>query len=91
MGNSQLEEKRAVAAGYWGMYRFNPELKAEGKNPFSLDSKEPTESFREFILGEVRYASLAKLFPEQAEQLFVKTEKDAMERLDSYKKLANQQ
>ena len=59
--------------------------------PFSLDSKEPTESFREFILGEVRYASLAKLFPEQAEQLFVKTEKDAMERLDSYKKLANQQ
>ena len=90
MGASQLEAKKAVASGYWGMYRFNPALKEEGKNPFTLDSKEPTESFRDFILGEVRYASLAKLFPEQAEALFEKTEKDAMDRLESYKKLAQQ-
>lgn len=75
MGNSQLEEKRAVECGYWAMYRFNPMLKETGKNPFSLDSKEPTGDFREFIMGEVRYAALAKAFPEAAEALFEKTEK----------------
>ena len=88
MGNSQLEEKRAVECGYWAMYRFNPMLKETGKNPFSLDSKEPTGDFREFIMGEVRYASLAKAFPEAAEALFEKTERDAKERLENYKKLA---
>lgn len=91
MGNTQLESKKAVACGYWGLYRFNPTLKEEGKNPFSLDSKEPTESFRDFLLNEVRYASLQKMFPEVAEELFVKTEQDAKERLESYKKLAAQQ
>jgi pyruvate-ferredoxin/flavodoxin oxidoreductase len=91
MGATQLETKRAVEAGYWGMYRFNPDLKEAGKNPFILDSKEPTASFREYLMGEVRYSSLLKSFPEVAEQLFAKTEKDAMERLESYKKLANQQ
>ncbi len=91
MGNTQLESKKAVACGYWGLYRFNPALKEEGKNPFSLDSKEPTESFRDFLLNEVRYASLQKMFPEVAEELFVKTEQDAKERLESYKKLAAQQ
>ena len=86
MGNSQLEEKRAVECGYWAMYRFNPMLKETGKNPFSLDSKEPTGDFREFIMGEVRYAALAKAFPEAAEALFKKTERDAKERLEKLQK-----
>ncbi len=88
MGCSMDEAKKAVECGYWGMYRFNPALKEQGKNPFTLDSKEPTASFRDFLMGEVRYASLAKQFPEAAEALFEKTEKDAMERLANYKKLA---
>ena len=87
MGNSQLEAKRAVDCGYWQLYRYNPELKGT-KNPFSLDSKEPTADFKEFLMGEVRYASLAKAFPEAAEALFEKTYNDAMERLEGYKKLA---
>ena len=90
MGCSQLEEKKAVECGYWGLYRYNPQLKEEGKNPFSLDSKEPTANFKDFLMGEVRYASLAKQFPEDAEALFAKTEKDAKERLANYKKLAEQ-
>jgi pyruvate-ferredoxin/flavodoxin oxidoreductase len=87
MGNSQLEAKRATECGYWQMYRFNPQLKGT-KNPFSLDSKEPTANFKEFLMGEVRYSSLAKAFPEAADALFEKTQKDAEERLESYKKLA---
>ncbi|WP_123053445.1 pyruvate:ferredoxin (flavodoxin) oxidoreductase [Clostridium sp. JN-1] len=89
MGCSQLESKKAVDCGYWALYRFNPELKSEGKNPFALDSKEPTGNFRDFLMGEVRYSSLAKQFPGQAEALFEKTQKDAQERLEGYKKLAN--
>jgi len=88
MGCSQLEAKRAVEAGYWHLYRYNPLLKAEGKNPFILDSKEPTASFREFLMGEVRYSSLTRTFPERAEQLFEQAEKNAAERLETYKKLA---
>ena len=88
MGNSQLEAKRATDCGYWAMYRYNPTLKGTDKNPFSLDSKEPTADFNEFLMGEVRYASLAKAFPEAAEALFEKTYNDAMERLEGYKKLA---
>ena len=88
MGCSQLEEKRAVDCGYWATYRFNPELAEQGKNPFSLDSKEPTENFRDFLMGEVRFSSLQKTFPDTAEALFQKTEKDAMNRLAGYKKLA---
>jgi len=88
MGNSQLECKRAVDAGYWGLYRYNPALKEAGKNPFSLDSKTPTADFKEFLLGEVRYASLKQEFPEVADKLFDKTAKDAAERLDSYRRLA---
>jgi pyruvate-ferredoxin/flavodoxin oxidoreductase len=91
MGNSQEEAKRATACGYWQMYRFNPELKDAGKNPFTLDSKEPTADFKEFLMGEVRYSSLAKAFPEAADALFEKTKQDAMERLEGYKRLANQQ
>lgn len=91
MGCSQLEAKRAVEAGYWANYRYNPDLKAQGKNPFILDSKEPTADFREFLMGEVRYSSLQKMFPDTAEALFEKTEADAKERLNNYKKLAEQQ
>ena len=91
MGKSQEEAKRAAACGYWQMYRYNPELVGTDKNPFVLDSKEPTADFKEFLMGEVRYASLAKAFPEQAEALFEKTHADAMARLEGYKKLANQQ
>jgi len=88
MGCSQLEEKKAVDCGYWAMYRFNPTLKEEGKNPFILDSKEPTGDFKEFLLGEVRFASLKKVYPELADKLYAKTEEDAKERLASYKALA---
>ncbi|MGL5417199.1 MAG: pyruvate:ferredoxin (flavodoxin) oxidoreductase [Clostridium sp.] len=88
MGNNLVEAKRAVDCGYWQLYRFNPALKEEGKNPFTLDSKEPTGDFKEFLMGEVRYASLAKAFPEAAEALFEKTQRDAMERLENYKRLA---
>ena len=91
MANSQEEEKKAVECGYWNLYRYNPELKAEGKNPFTLDSKDPKSDFKDFLMGEVRYASLAKAFPEEAEKLFEKSEKDAMERLMAYKKLAGKE
>lgn len=91
MGKSQEEAKRAVECGYWSMYRFNPELKEAGQNPFKLDStKEPKADFKEFLMGEVRYASLAKMFPEAAEALFEKTKKDAMDRLAGYIKLDEQ-
>ena len=70
------------------MYRFNPVLKDQDKNPFSLDSKEPTADFQEFLMSENRYASLTRSFPERAKTLFEKTEKDAMERYESYKRLA---
>lgn len=91
MGCSQLEEKRAVDCGYWANYRYNPDLKAEGKNPFILDSKEPTANFRDFLMGEVRFSSLQKMFPDTAEALFQKTEEDAKERLAGYKKLAERE
>ncbi|WKV09910.1 pyruvate:ferredoxin (flavodoxin) oxidoreductase [Thermoanaerobacterium sp. CMT5567-10] len=90
MGCSQIEEKKAVEAGYWHLYRYNPLLKAEGKNPFILDSKAPTASYKEFIMGEVRYSSLAKTFPDRAESLFEKAEELAKEKYETYKKLAEQ-
>ncbi|HBG02572.1 MAG TPA: pyruvate:ferredoxin (flavodoxin) oxidoreductase, partial [Firmicutes bacterium] len=89
MGSSIMQEKRAVEAGYWHLYRYNPLLKAEGKNPFTLDSKAPTSSFREFLMSEVRYASLERTFPDLAEDLFGKAEADALERLGEYQRLAN--
>ncbi|MEG1134625.1 MAG: pyruvate:ferredoxin (flavodoxin) oxidoreductase [Cellulosilyticaceae bacterium] len=88
MGKSMDNIKRAVESGYWHLYRYNPLLKNEGKNPFILDSKEPKESFREFIMNQVRYSALAKQFPEQAEELFEQAENHAKERYDIYKKLA---
>ncbi|MCD3216648.1 pyruvate:ferredoxin (flavodoxin) oxidoreductase [Clostridium botulinum C] len=90
MACSQLEEKKAVECGYWGLYRYNPQLAEQGKNPFILDSKEPKGNFKDFLLGEVRYASLKKARPEQADELYAQTEKDAMERLETYKRLAEE-
>ncbi|ETI89264.1 MAG: Pyruvate-flavodoxin oxidoreductase [Clostridium butyricum DORA_1] len=90
MGNAQEEEKKAVESGYWNMYRYNPTLKGQ-KNPFILDSKDPKSNFKDFLMGEVRYDSLAKAFPKEAEELFNKTENDAKERLENYKRLANQE
>ena len=89
MGKTQRREKEAVASGYWHLWRFNPLLKEEGKNPFTLDSKDPTESFQEFLQGEVRYASLKKAFPEDADRLYAEAEEAAKERLESYKKMEN--
>ncbi|HBU11589.1 MAG TPA: pyruvate:ferredoxin (flavodoxin) oxidoreductase, partial [Clostridiales bacterium] len=90
MGKTQLEMKRAVEAGYWHLYRFNPALKAEGKNPFTLDSKAPAESYQDFIKSETRYRTLEQLFPDAAEQLFPQSEADAKERYEYYKRLAEQ-
>lgn len=87
MGKSQEEARRAVASGYWDLYRYNPQLRETDKNPFSLDSKEPTESFHDFLMSEVRFASLKKAFPEIAEELFEVTEKNAKERRESYVRL----
>ena len=81
-------KKDAVEAGYWHLYRHNPLLKGEGKNPFTLDSKEPTASFRDFLLGQVRYSSLLKEFPEFGDELFAQSEEDAKERYEYYKRLA---
>nr|WP_307992977.1 pyruvate:ferredoxin (flavodoxin) oxidoreductase [uncultured Niameybacter sp.] len=91
MGCSMENMADAVKAGYWHLYRYNPLLEEEGKNPFILDSKEPTESFRDFIMEQVRYSSLAKQYPEESEQLFNLAEKHAKERYEGYKRLAEQQ
>ena len=88
MGRTVANEDQAVKCGYWHLYRFNPDVEA-GKNPFTLDSKEPTASFRDFILGQVRYSSLAKQFPEQAEELFEMAEENSKARLESYKRMAS--
>ena len=88
MGISQIEEKKAVAAGYWNIFRFDPRLADEGKNPFMLDGKAPSESYRDFIMGEVRYNSLTRSFPERAEELFEKAEKVAAEKYEHLEKLA---
>ncbi|MDT8902623.1 pyruvate:ferredoxin (flavodoxin) oxidoreductase [Anaeroselena agilis] len=88
MGKSQAQAKRAVESGYWALFRYNPQLKESGKNPFMLDSKEPTASFQDFIKSEVRYTALARQFPAAAQSLFEKAERDARERLETYKRLA---
>ena len=90
MGRSMDNIKQAVKCGYWHLYRYNPELKKEGKNPFKLDSKEPTESFRDFIMSQVRYSALMKQFPEEAEELFMRAELQAKERYETYKILNDQ-
>ena len=88
MANSQSEAQKAVEAGYWHLYRYNPTLKEQGKNPFMLDSKDPVGNFKDFLMGEVRYASLKTVFPDKADDLFDKTEKDMADRLAAYKQLA---
>ncbi len=87
MTNSQTEMKRAVDCGYWNMFRFNPALKEEGKNPFTLDSKAPTTSYRDFLMNEARYTALTRSFPERAEMLFKKAEETAMARYQHLLKL----
>ena len=82
MTNCQAEMKRAVDCGYWNMFRFNPAAKAEGKNPFTMDSKAPTTSYRDFIMNEARYSGLTRKFPERAEMLFTKAEATAVARYE---------
>ena len=90
MGRSTANQAQAVACGYWHLYRYNPVLKEQGKNPFTLDSKEPTESFRDFLMGQVRYSAISKQFPDVAEELFNLAEEYSKERYENYKRLANQ-
>ena len=90
MANTIAEEKKAVQTGYWHLWRFNPGLKAEGKNPFILDSKEPTGTVKEFLEGENRYLMLKKAYPEIATELFDKAEKDLIDRYEIYKKKAQE-
>jgi pyruvate-ferredoxin/flavodoxin oxidoreductase len=89
MGKSQEEEKLAVQCGYWPLYRYNPQLKAEGKNPFILDSKEPDGSLQEFLNGEIRYATLQKTFPEESKQLTARLEAELMDRYGELKLMAD--
>ncbi len=89
MGRTQEESKLAVECGYWANWRYNPMLEAEGKNPFELDSKEPYWSkFQDFLMSEVRYNSLKKLFPAEADALFQEAERNAQWRYNYYKRLA---
>ena len=89
MGKAQTEEAEAVACGYWHLWRYNPALEAEGKNPFLLDSKEPQwDKFQSFLKGEVRYSSLMKQFPVEAAELFQAAEKNAKWRYNNYKRLS---
>ncbi len=88
MGNAQAEMKRAVDCGYWHLYRYNPMRAKEGKNPFILDSKEPKASFREYLMGETRYAALVRTFPDIADELFAKAEEFADKKYKIYKEMA---
>lgn len=88
MGVAQAEEKKAVQAGYWHLFRFDPRLEEQGKNPFQLDSKEPSADYQEFIKGEVRYNRLLRSNPERAEELFAKAEKDAKAKYEALAKKA---
>lgn len=89
MGIAQLEEKKAVEAGYWNIFRYDPRLADEGKNPFMLDGKAPSASYRDFIMGEVRYNSLTRAFPERAEKLFAEAEEGAEKKYAHLQKLAS--
>jgi len=91
MENSQKIMREAVQSGYWQLYRYNPDLKEEGKNPFILDSKEPTGDYTQFMMDETRYAALKKQFPESADAAFEKNKADAAERLATYKRLAGKE
>ncbi|NLB38695.1 MAG: hypothetical protein GX810_05540, partial [Clostridiales bacterium] len=88
MSFSQAATRKAVATGYWQLYRYNPLLAAEGKNPFTLDSKDPTESYQDFLRGDVRYTSLVMAFPDVAEKLFKEAAEEAADRVRAYKEMA---
>ena len=87
MANCQVEMKRAVDCGYWNLFRYNPAKKAEGKNPFTLDSKAPAGGYQEFLMNEARYSSLTRSFPERAKELFAKNEEAAKARYEHLLKL----
>ena len=87
MTNCQSEMKKAVECGYWNLFRFNPALKAEGKNPFTLDSKAPAGGYQEFLMNEARYSSLTRAFPERAKELFAQNEEAAKERYEHLTRL----
>lgn len=89
MGKSMDTIKNAVNCGYWHLYRYNPNLKKEGKNPFTFDSKEPKGDFKEFLMDQVRFSSLENTFPDEAKELFLEAEEDSKERYEIYKTLAN--
>ena len=89
MGTTVAQEKRAVEAGYWHLYRFDPKLKDQGKNPFIMDSKEPTAPFRDFIESEIRYTQIMNVFPDIADDLFNQAEKHAKERYQGYRRFAD--
>jgi pyruvate-ferredoxin/flavodoxin oxidoreductase len=88
MGKTQEEEKRAVETGYWPLYRYDPRLAAEGKNPFQLDYQEPNGTIHDFLMGEVRYAALTKTFPEEAKKLHKQLEDSTATRYKTYKAMA---
>ena len=87
MGSSQHEEAKAVASGYWHLFRFHPALREQGKNPFILDSKEPSMDYEEFLSGENRYQLLKRMHPDMAEELFSQAAAHARERYQYLKKL----
>ncbi|MFI3313751.1 MAG: thiamine pyrophosphate-dependent enzyme, partial [Eubacteriales bacterium] len=87
MQNCQKEMKKAVDCGYWNMFRYNPALKGEGKNPFTLDSKAPAGGYQEFLMNEARYSSLTRSFPDRASELFAKSEENAKDRYNYLLKL----
>ncbi|MBQ9413466.1 MAG: pyruvate:ferredoxin (flavodoxin) oxidoreductase, partial [Oscillospiraceae bacterium] len=87
MTNCQAEMKKAVACGYWNTFRFNPDLKAQGKNPFTLDSKAPAGGYQEFLMNEARYSSLTRSFPERAKELFARNEEAAKARFDKLQRM----
>ena len=92
MGHAQAEEQRAVACGYWQLWRYNPDAELKGENPFTLDSKEPDWSlFEDFLKGEVRYASVLKQYPAEAEELFAAAKDNAQWRYNNYRRLSLQQ
>ena len=88
MSTSIYEEKKAVDAGYWHLYRYDPRLLEKGKNPFRLDSKKPSRPYRDFLNGEGRYTQLLNSDPERGEELFSLSQKNAEQRFEAYKKLA---
>jgi len=90
MGKTQEEEKRAVESGYWPLYRYDPRLAAEGKNPFQLDYQPPNGTIHDFLMGEVRYAALRQTFPEEADRLHKQLEESTLSRYQIYKRMAEQ-